>query len=95
MIYNNVLLTVKNTADIESVRQLLTEQAEISLTEPGCARFEVYQSQSEPAAFMLIEQWETESDLEQHRQTKQFTEVYIPQVIPMVDRAPHLCERIL
>ena len=94
MIYNNVILEVIDESDVEQVRQLLTEQATLSRTEPGCARFEVYHSQSEPLIFLLIEQWDSESHLDDHRKAYAFTEVYQPKVIPLVRRTPHPCDLV-
>ena len=94
MIYNNVFLTVKNEADVATVSELLAEQARLSSEEPGCTRFEVYHSQSAPTQFLLIEQWQSEADLERHRQARAFTELYVPKVIPLVERAPHLCDLV-
>ena len=48
MIYNNVILQARDSGSIDRLRTLLTKQAEISLTEQGCERFEVYQSESQP-----------------------------------------------
>ena len=92
MIYNNVLLTVKNTDDVDTVRELLAEQARLSREEPGCERFEVYHSQADRQQFILVEQWQTEVDLAQHKEAKAFTELYIPKVIPLVERVPHLSD---
>jgi hypothetical protein len=54
MIYSNVILTVKDEADIEKVRELLVQQGTLSKQEPCCARFEIYHSKSAPTLFMLI-----------------------------------------
>ena len=89
MIYNNVLLTVNKDSDVEEVRGLLAEQARRSNEEPGCVRFEVYQSQTEIRQFFLVEQWQTQEDLDLHKQAAAFTELYIPKVIPLVSRVPH------
>ena len=94
MIYNNVLLTVKNTDDVDTVRELLAEQARLSREEPGCERFEVYHSQADRQQFILVEQWQTEVDLAQHKEAKAFTELYIPKVIPLVERVPHLSDMV-
>jgi len=94
MIYNNVLLTVKNPEDVATVRELLTEQARLSIEEPGCERFEVYHSQADRQQFMLVEQWQTAADLTQHKEAKAFTELYIPKVIPLVERVPHLSDLV-
>ena len=89
MIYNNVILEVAKQTDIETIRVLLRRQGELSRQEPGCSRFEVYQSQTERSLFMLIEQWETSADLEMHREATAFKEIYEPQVLPLVKRVPH------
>jgi quinol monooxygenase YgiN len=89
MIYNNVLLTVNREEDVEQVGELLAEQARRSSEEPGCVRFEVYHSQADRLHFLLVEQWQTQQDLDLHKQAKAFTELYIPKVIPLVSRVPH------
>ena len=90
MIYANIILTVRQEDDIETIRGLLAEQARLSRQEPGCARFEVYHSQSDPNVFLLIERWESQAALDEHRKAKAYTEIYQPQVLPLVDRVPHV-----
>jgi len=92
MVYNNVLLRVKDIKNISLVRELLKEQAKRSSEEPGCIRFEVYHSSSDVQQFILVEQWANDGDLERHKNAKAFTELYLPKVIPLVDRSPHLSE---
>ena len=92
MIYNNVMLTVKNADDVDTVRELLAEQARLSSAEPGCLRFEVYHSQADRQQFLLIEQWESKELLALHKEAKAFTELYMPKVIPLVERTPHLSD---
>ena len=60
MIYNNLLLTVKDDTNIDTVQKLLVEQATLSREEPGCARFEVYHSREDRSLFILVEQWESQ-----------------------------------
>jgi quinol monooxygenase YgiN len=91
MIYLNVLLTVKNEAEISEIRDLLAEQRRRSLAEPGCVRFEVYQSQTNPRVFVLNEHWESQAALDVHRQAAAFKQIYEPRVMPRVDRVPHVC----
>ena len=90
MICNNIILTVRDESQIEEVRDLLAEQGRLSREEPGCLRFEVYHSQSEPKVFMLIERWESDEALDAHRQAKAYQEIYKPQVLPRADRVPHV-----
>jgi len=94
MVYNNVILSVKSTDDIELVRELLAEQARLSSEEPGCIRFEVYHSQTQRQQFILVEQWSSEEDLARHKEARAFTELYLPKVIPLVDRSPHLSDLV-
>ena len=94
MIYANIILTVKNAADVEEIRGLLTKQGRLSRAEPGCLRFEVYHSKKDPQTFILCERWESEESLDQHRLAKAYTEIYQPHVIPKVERVGHHCELI-
>lgn len=89
MIYLNVLLTVKDPANVPRVKELLTEQCRLSRQEPGCARFEVYHSQADETRFVLCEHWESQAALDEHRKARAYTTVYAPHVIPLVDRQPH------
>src|SRR5262249_24449626 len=50
----NVWLTVKDAANVEMVRKLLTEQVRLSRAEPGCLRFEAYHSEADPRRFLLV-----------------------------------------
>jgi quinol monooxygenase YgiN len=90
-IYNNVLLTVISLEDVNSVATNLTSLARASLLESGCERFEVYHSEAEPKVFMLIEQWHSQQALDQHREAIAFQSIYLPEVIPLVTRSPHIC----
>ena len=89
MIHLNVLLTVQDPANVEQVAKLLVDCCRLSRLEPGCVRFEVYHSQADETRFILNEHWESEEALDAHRQGQAFTEIYTPQVLPLVTREPH------
>jgi len=89
MIYLNILLTVKDRADIEKVAELLKEQGRRSREEPGCARFEVYHSTADDTRFILNEHWESPEAVDAHRKAYAYTQVYQPKVLPLVTREPH------
>jgi quinol monooxygenase YgiN len=89
MVRIHVSLTVRNQTDITNVRDLLAEHGRLSQAEPGCLRFEVYQSQLDPHAFFLLEAWESQAALAVHRDATAFRTIYAPQVLPLVDRAAH------
>ena len=89
MIYANIVLTVQNEEDVAEIRELLREQGRLSRAEPGCLRYEVYQSQADPKVFMLYERWESSAALDVHRTAKAYTEIYKPKVLPRVTRVAH------
>jgi quinol monooxygenase YgiN len=89
MLYLNVLLTVKNPADVEAVKALLQEAAGHSRQEAGCERFEVYQSTTDATKFFLNEHWTDQAAIDGHRQGHAYTQIYQPRVIPLVLREGH------
>ena len=95
MLYNNVTLTVKDEQNVDKVRELLIQQATLSRQEPGCARFELYHSKADRCVFQLIEQWEAQELLDQHREAKACKEIYFPHVIPLVERVAHPSDAVV
>jgi quinol monooxygenase YgiN len=89
MFYLNVWLTVKDRAHVDTVRELLKEQARRSREEPGCSRFEVYHSTSDDTKFLLTERWESQEAIDGHRKGYAYTQIYQPKVLPLVTREPH------
>jgi quinol monooxygenase YgiN len=87
--YINVWLTVNDPANVERVRELLSRCQAGSRAEDGCVRFEVYHSETKPNCFLLCEHWRSKEDWEVHRTRKTVTEIYVPQVLPLVTRDPH------
>jgi quinol monooxygenase YgiN len=86
----NVHLTAKSADDVSKVRDLLAECGRRSRQEPGCVSYEVCHSQSDPRFFMLIERWASEQAWQDHRNGDAVQTIYLPQVIPLVDRVPHI-----
>ena len=86
----NVILTVNNESDIDRVRDLLTQCGRLSRVEPGCLRYEVCDSQDAPRVFILVERWESEQVWQDHKQRQAVQEIYLPQVLPLVERVPHI-----
>lgn len=89
MLYLNVLLKVKDPANVEQIRAWLTEQGQLSRQEPGCLRFEVYHSNTDPTRFVLNERWESQAALDVHRTAQAYTQIYQPKVLPLVEREGH------
>ena len=94
MVYNNVILNLKNINDAKKVGSMLATLAELSREEPGCDRFEVYHSQSDAQIFMLVERWITQEHLDEHKKADSFAVFYMNNVIPLVNRVPHPCTLI-
>ena len=94
MVYNNVILNLKNINDAKKVGSMLATLAELSREEPGCDRFEVYHSQSDAQIFMLVERWITQEHLDKHKKADSFAVFYMHNVIPLVNRVPHPCTLI-
>lgn len=95
MIFLNVVLTVKDNADVSFVRSTVLDLGRLARTDPGCVRFEVYHSKSDSRAFFLNEIWMDQASLDAHRQTKAFVETYMKTVVPKLDRAPHPCDLLV
>lgn len=91
MIDLTVVLTAKDLASVGELRSLLASQVQLSRAEPGCIRFEAFESNSVPGTFILIERWESQAALDEHRKAKGFNTIYAPKVLPLVDRVPHVC----
>lgn len=94
MIYNNVVLNVTNAQDVETVKTLLEECGALSKAEPGCERFEIYQSQVDRQQFFLIERWGNQNQLDNHREAHAFKNIYVPKVLPLVSRLPHPSDKL-
>ena len=94
MVDLTVVLTAKDSSSLPTLRDLLRQQATLSREEPGCLRFEVYESTSVPNSFILIERWESQQALDVHRTAHGFTTIYAPRVLPLVDRVAHVCQSL-
>ena len=85
MITLHVTIKVHNESDLAQVSELLVRHARASRAEPGCARFELLQSQDSPTSFFIVEDWESAAAIDAHRIAPSFTTIYEPQVLPRVD----------
>lgn len=94
MFHINVWLTVKDPENISKIGDLLAQACRLSRSEIGCVRFEVFHSQADPQKFLLCERWESEQAWKDHRNERAFSEIYQPQVLPLVDRDPHISDLV-
>lgn len=92
MVYLTVVLTVKDASDVPFVLETMTALGHLARKDRGCVRFEVYHSRADARVFFLNEIWEDQAALDEHRNAKPFTETYMKEVVPKLERAPHPCD---
>ena len=49
------------------------------------------ESQTVPGTFIVVERWESDAALDAHREAEAITTVYLPHIMPLVDRVLHVC----
>jgi quinol monooxygenase YgiN len=57
---------------VEAFRQATIENAQISVQEPGIARFDVLQNGEDPTRFVLVEVYRTPDDPARHKETAHY-----------------------
>jgi len=95
MFATNVILTAKNPADVPQLKELLRELGQLSRAEPGCLQYDVCHSQNDSSVFLLIERWASKEAWEVHRTAPGYVSIYQPQVLPLVDRTPHVSDLLV
>lgn len=90
MFHVNVWLSVKDAADTVLIRDNLAAMVAGSRAEPGCVRYDAFQSQANTQKFLLVECWADRAAWEVHRTAAAFKTIYEPIVLPRVDREPHI-----
>lgn len=90
-----VLLQLKDKKDKEFVGECLKKVSAVTLAEePCCRKLDVFESESDPRTFILCEEWDRQEDWLEHREKKAYKEIYLPKVIPLVERIPHISRRL-
>lgn len=92
MFYLNVLIQVKKEGDIEAVKDALILMRPLCLKEDGAVRWEAYHSKDDRKLFVLVEHWQTQEKWEKHLKEKAIVDIYMPDILPRVDRQVHKCE---
>jgi quinol monooxygenase YgiN len=57
---------------VEAFKEATVENARNSVQEPGIARFDVVQQQSDPNRFILVEVYRTDADPARHKETAHY-----------------------
>src|SRR5437867_1061970 len=69
------------------IRGITRKLVEPSRKDRGCVRYELCQDRAEPARFAMVEEWETEADLEAHLAQPWLTEA-VNALAPMISERP-------
>lgn len=70
---------------VDELGERLLALVEPTRREPGCIRYEIYQSEDDPQNWFIHEDWRTPADFDAHMNAP-----YIADFMPLV---PGLCER--
>lgn len=73
MLIIHVHVRVKPEA-VEAFKALTLKNAHASVREPGVARFDVVQEESDPSRFLLVEVYRNEAAPAEHKQTPHYAE---------------------
>lgn len=88
----NVFLNVKQAGDVEAVKQMLAECGRMSRAEEGCIQFDVCHVRDNPQTFILCERWASEQAWKDHKEREAVQTIYLPKVLPLVERTPYICD---
>ncbi|WP_116769744.1 putative quinol monooxygenase [Maribacter litoralis] len=64
---------------IDKILELAKELVEKTVKEVGCIKYEMYQNKKEPTELIMLEEWETEEDLNNHMSSEHFIRI-VPQM---------------
>jgi 4-carboxymuconolactone decarboxylase len=84
--YGTAEIRVKDPAQVELVKNKLTELARKTLMEPGCSIFTFHQDTSIPTRFILWERFDNEDALKKHFEedhTKEYFELGLTELVQL------------
>lgn len=76
---------VKN-GQIRTVLRLVTELAEKSRAEAGNRLYDLYQSESDPNILMLLEEYESQKALDEHRNSRHYQILLTNEILPLLEK---------
>jgi quinol monooxygenase YgiN len=68
----------------DEVLAIVAELRAKSLTEPGCLGYEVYRSEQDPQALLLLERYRDEAAIEAHRQSAHYQSLVPGRALPLL-----------
>lgn len=64
---------------IDKILELAKELVEKTVKEVGCVKYEMYQNTKVPTELIMLEEWDTEEDLNNHMSSEHFKRI-VPQM---------------
>ncbi|AYN41240.1 antibiotic biosynthesis monooxygenase [Streptomyces dangxiongensis] len=89
-----VIIRVRAAGDIAAVADALARMRPLCLAEDGCVAWEAYRSEADPARFVLVERWADRAHWEAHGSGAAIREIYVPELLPRVEREVHPCRPV-
>ncbi len=65
--------------EIDKILELAKELVEKTAKEIGCIKYEMYQNTKVPTELIMLEEWETDEDLNNHMSSEHFKRI-VPQM---------------
>jgi quinol monooxygenase YgiN len=68
----------------DQVRAVIDELRPLSLAEPGCLGYEVFESAAQPRSFLLLEHYRDAQALEDHKQSSHYQALVVGRVLALL-----------
>lgn len=68
---------------VEEGKSLILGFVEPSLVQPGCLFYDAYQSNEDPAEFVIVDAWATQEDLDGHANSEHVAKT-VEQLLPLL-----------
>ncbi len=73
----------------EQFLELAKEMIKATVKESGCKEYVLYRDNGEPNVFSMIEDWESQADLDSHGESEHIKRI-IPQMMPLFEKEPEI-----
>ncbi|SFC23496.1 putative quinol monooxygenase [Clostridium uliginosum] len=74
---------------IDKILELAKELVETTVEKDDCIKYEMYQDEKNPNVLIMIEEWETIEDLNNHMSSEHFKRI-VPQMNEYMDKKPEM-----
>jgi quinol monooxygenase YgiN len=68
-----IIRTKTNAAELEKINSLFSTLIEATRKEVGCHKYDLHEVIGQPGVFIMMEEWASESAIEEHNSSKHFT----------------------